>query len=554
MKRAGFIASQGASSLARALRAPYYFVKAMGVRAPERLHVAPQDIRTADPTVADEIYAGYFSFDGKIVAMQGRSPFSIQPPSAAWRRSLAGFSWLRHLQAADKALARANARALADDFLLSRNIFVDDPAFEPPVVARRTLSWLAQSPILLEGADQEFYERFMNSLGGNVRMLMRALAHEPPGLDRLTCAVALAEFGVCADAGRKFQDCATDLLDAELARQISSDGGHVGRNPQALVDLLLDLLPLRQAYAVRGRRPPERLLACIERMIPMLRMMQHGDGSLALFNGMSVASPDSLATILAHDEAPGAPPLDAPQSGYRRIEAGDALVIVDAGGPPPLEYSGAAHAGCLSFEYSIGGERLVVNCGAPASGSDVSRRIARATAAHSTLVVEDRSSCEIAGEAGFGRRLAGRIVAGPREVIADRRSAASGEWLEFSHDGYAREFGLLHRRKLALTSAWLVGEDQLVTLGAEQANDFVLRFHVHPNVALSPTSDGCGIDIVSPGGIRLTFEVEGLTPAIEESVFFAAPGAPRRCAQIVVAGRALPEAHVRWSFTRVDGG
>lgn len=558
MKLAGFIAAHVATSVARALEAPYYAVQAMGIRTPERLHIAPQDIRTADPTVADEIYAGYFSFDGKIVQTQGRSPFSIDPPSAAWRRSLAGFSWLRHLRAADKALARANARALADDFLSSRKAFLDDPAFEPPVVARRTLSWLAQSPILLEGADQDFYERFMNSLGRNVRFLLRALAGEAPGADRLICAVALAEFGVCADAGRKFQSRASNLLDAELSRQILSDGGHIGRNPETLVDLLLDLLPLRQAYAARGRRPPERLLASIERMIPMLRMMQHGDGSLALFNGMGPASPDRLATILAHDEAPGTPPLDAPHSGYRRMQAGDALVIVDAGAPPPSAFSGAAHAGCLSFEYSIGGERIVVNCGAPPASSDVSRRLARATAAHSTLVVEDRSSCQIAAGAGVRSWFAGRIVAGPEGVSVERRSTKSGHVLDLSHDGYGREFGLVHERILALTydGARLVGEDKLVAARGgrldARARDFVLRFHMHPNVVLSPAADGRSVDIVSNGGLRLMFEATGLATTIEESVFFAVPGAARRCEQIVVAGRGQPEAHVRWSFSRVD--
>lgn len=553
MQLARFMASKGVSSLARALRAPYHHAQAMGVRAPERLLVAPQDIRTADPTVADEIYAGYFSFDGKIVELQGRSPFSIDPPSAAWRRSLAGFSWLRHLRAADKALARANARALADDFLSSRNIFRDDPAFEAPVVARRTLSWLAQSPILLEGADREFYERFMASLGRNVRALLRALARDGLGSDRLICAIALAEFGVCADASRKFESCATNLLEAELARQISSDGGHIGRNPETLVELLLDLLPLRQAYAARGRRPPERLLSSVERMIPMLRMMQHGDGSLALFNGMGVSSPDRLATVLSYDERPGAPPLDAPRSGYRRMQAAAALVIVDAGPPPPPAFSGAAHAGCLSFEYSIGNDRLVVNCGAPASGPEVSRQLARTTAAHSTLVVEDRSSCQIAADARVRRRLAGRIVAGPEQVNVVRQTTDFGESLELEHDGYAREFGLRHRRKLVLTDERLTGEDELLAASEGRASDFVLRFHMHPNVALSPAADGRGVEILSAGGLRLVFEAGDFAAAIEESVFFAAPGAPRRCEQITVAGRASPGAQVRWSFSRVDG-
>jgi uncharacterized heparinase superfamily protein len=553
MKLAGSFAAKSASRLARALQAPVYAVQAMSVRAPERLHVAPPDIRTADPTVADEIYAGYFSFDGKIVETKGRSPFAIDPPSAGWRRSLAGFSWLRHLRAADKTLARANARALAEDFLACRRLSSEDPAFEPAVVARRTLSWLAQSPILLEEADQDFYERFLDHLAGNARFLLRALAAPRPATERLICAVALAEYCVCAGASRKLEARAARLLDAELSSQIFADGGHVSRNPECPVELLLDLLPLRQVYAARGRRSPERLIASIRNMISFLRLMQHGDGSLALFNGMGRASRDRLATILAHDESSAEPPIDAPQSGYRRLQAGEALVIVDAGPPPPPAFSCSAHAGCLSFEYTAGHERIVVNCGAPSATAGVPRRLARVTAAHSTLVLGDHSSCRIVAATVRGAAEE-RILGGPREVKVARGATGSSLSLALSHDGYVQEFGLVHERSLALThdGAQLFGEDRLVAArpGASP-RDFLLRFHLHPDAHVALSADGSAA-LIQSGGVRLEFEASAPV-SIEESVFFAGAGAALRCSQLVVDGRGLEATQqLRWSFTRVD--
>ena len=44
---------------------------------PDRLLIAPQDLRTADATRASEIYAGRFAFAGKVVICDGRSPFEI---------------------------------------------------------------------------------------------------------------------------------------------------------------------------------------------------------------------------------------------------------------------------------------------------------------------------------------------------------------------------------------------------------------------------------------------------------------------------------------------
>ena len=83
----------------------------------DRLLIAPQDLRTADPTRASEIYAGRFAFAGKIVICDGRSPFEIEPPSEEWAEQLLGFGWLRHLRAAESSITRANARALVDEWI-----------------------------------------------------------------------------------------------------------------------------------------------------------------------------------------------------------------------------------------------------------------------------------------------------------------------------------------------------------------------------------------------------------------------------------------------------
>ena len=71
------------------------------------------------------------------------------------------------------------------------------------------------------------------------------------------------------------------------------DGGHISRNPGVLIELLLDLLPLRQAFAARNMAPPPALNNAIDRMMPMLRFFRHGDGNFALFNGMGPTPIDS---------------------------------------------------------------------------------------------------------------------------------------------------------------------------------------------------------------------------------------------------------------------
>src|SRR6202020_688747 len=94
----------------------------------------------------------------------------------------------------------------------------------------------------------------------------------------------------------------TERLKQEIERQILPDGGHVSREPGAIIEILLELLPLRQAFAARHIAPPQALLNAIDRMMPMLRFFRHSDGTFAHFNGMGTTPGDLVSTLLAYDE------------------------------------------------------------------------------------------------------------------------------------------------------------------------------------------------------------------------------------------------------------
>ncbi len=521
----------------------------------DRLTIAPHDLRTADATRSAEIYAGRFVFAGKIVTCHGRSIFELEPPSEDWEVALLGFGWLRHLRAADTALTRANARALLDDWL-------SNPGYNRPVgrradvVARRVISLLSQAPLVLGDTDGKFYRRYLRGLTREIRYLRYAMVDMADGVPRLKVLIALCYASLClANQARHIRTSARRLSE-ELQRQVLPDGGHISRNPGALIELLTDLLPLRQTFAARNIAPPPALLNAIDRMMPMLRFFRHGDGNFALFNGMSATPSDVLATLLAYDDAHGAPMPTMPHTGFQRLDAGSGTLIMDAGPAPPPSVSQDAHAGCLSFELSSGNSRIVVNCGMPATGRDSWRSFARETPAHSTLTYRNASSCQFVGFSAMKRLLQGApITSGPSHVESYREVVDNGILLTTSHDGYLDRFGIIHRRVLMLAhdGTRLDGEDSVSAPGGRikgNESDYALRFHLHPSVKASRLSDPRGVMLVLPNREVWTFEALDDKVELEDSVFLAGNDGPRRTSQIVIRQDLRHAPSIRWIFVR----
>src|SRR5262249_28192722 len=148
---------------------------------------------------------------------------------------------------------------------------------------------------------------------------------------------------------------------------------------------------------------------------------------------------------------------------------GSSTLLMDTGTPPPLEVSADGHAGCLAFEFSSRLQRIIVNCGMPATGRESWRQVARATAAHSTVTFNDSSSCQFLDSSFFRRTCGVPSVEAPRHVSVSRDTEGRTMVLRAAHDGYAEQFGIVHERFVALSADGnrLDGEDVFLSANGD---------------------------------------------------------------------------------------
>ncbi|RAK30076.1 putative heparinase superfamily protein [Falsochrobactrum ovis] len=556
----GLAVAQAWRRLSRRLRmGPLYRWRFTGF-TPERILITPPDLRVADPQLAQEFYHGRFALAGRLVETGGRSPFAVEPPTPEWEKALHGFGWLRHLKSANTELATANARVLVDDWMRLYGKRIGGIAWTPEVTAQRIIAWLQHSDLILTDTELSAYRKFMRSLAMQVRYLRTIASAMDDGEERLRARIALAFAALALPVSPPTARAARRNLEYELKRQILPDGGHISRNPATILELLADLLPLRQTYASGTESPPKALIEAVERMLPALRFFRHQDGNLALFNGVGPTMPERIISVLRHDETGGKPLTYAPYSGYERLSMGATTIIADTGLPPPVTASRDAHSGCLSFEMSSGRQRYIVNSGIDRFGPTEFRPLGRSTAAHSTATINDTSSCRFSHSKGLSSMIGTPIIAGPTNVQRNRVEDTGRQGFVASHDGYVRLFGIYHERRIVLShnGSVIQGMDHFYRgdskpLKANGRDNIAVRFHIHPSVDISLDENGL-IILSADQDDTWAFSCFEIAPQLEDSIFFAGFRGPVTSKQIVLSFPASELPEVNWQFSRIAIG
>jgi len=449
-----------------------------------------------------------------------------------------GFTWLRDLRALGTEAARARARLLVGDWMATGGL--ERLALRPDVTGARIAAWLGHYDFFASTADDAFRSKLMGRLVADARTLAASLPAEEMDARALTALKGLVAAAVALPDHAAFLTRAQRYLPQEIARQVLPDGCHAERSPAAQLAALQDLTEIRALMQSSQIQPPAALSSAIERMAPALRAMRHGDGGLALFNGAKEEQGTLVELVLTQAGRGGRAPAGLTEGGFHRLQAGRSVLVVDCGAPPPPGLDRTAHAGTLSMELSVGKERLVVNCGAAPAGGPAWRDAARASAAHSTLVIADTNSSELKPD-GLGRH--------PGQVDVQRQEANGAHWLEATHDGYKAPFNALHRRRLYMAESGedVRGED---AVEGPEPRAYAVRFHLHPGVAATPQGDGESVMLRLPNGGTWRFRAEGAQVSLEESIYLGG-AEPQPSQQVVLTGQADGTQQAKWAITKV---
>ena len=193
----GLAVRESVRNVIRAIRTALTSLSGFSAFIPDHLTAAPIDLRTSDPTMAQELYKGIYVLGGRVIETGGKSPFLVSSAGGAWHQRIHELSWIRHLSAEKSVLSSNFARSLVKDWMDLNGGAESELAWDPDITARRLIAWLCNSPAILTGAEHDFHQQFMRSLGVHARFLKRRAGNQPEGMPRMIAVIALAYAAIC---------------------------------------------------------------------------------------------------------------------------------------------------------------------------------------------------------------------------------------------------------------------------------------------------------------------------------------------------------------------
>ena len=281
--------------------------------------------------------------------------------------------------------------------------------WEPYPTSLRIVNWVKS---FLSGINPD--RVMLNSLAQQADFLSQDLERHLLGNHLFVNAKALIFAGLYleGDEAQAWLRAGLNIYSKELKEQVLSDGGNYELTPMYHVIMLVDLLDLINLWSAYPDKIDAEIIETtkhkVKKMIDWLTCMSHNDSEISFFNDSTFGIAPQTSVVLEYATKLGIySPLADPvfsemlslfnlqNSGYVSVKSDEYSLIADLAQVGASYQPGHAHADTLSYEFSLGNQRVFVNSGISEYGLSEERLRQRKTAAHNTVVVNDLDSSQV---------------------------------------------------------------------------------------------------------------------------------------------------------------
>ena len=423
------------------------------------------------------------------------------------------------------------------------------------IIAKRIIAWSSNTDLTLENSDKSYKDKFFLSIIKQSNFILRNfnnLLYEP---DKIVCCAAIILSGIVFGESYLNYKIGIKELEKIIKNYFNLEGFPKSRNPEEIYICLKYLILIREWLKEAQKPIPDFLNTIISKSGNCYMILSSSNKQFPLFNGateinhkeydMFLKNLKYKFTITSNEVA-----------NFFKVKEKKFEFFIDCGNPPPDSFSKYYQAGCLAFELISNKQKIICNSGYGKYLSPKLASLSRSTAAHSTLYINDTSSCTFQKNEFINKVYGNSLI--KKHKIIKKKYIEDKEFysIQASHNGYEKKFGYIHERniKILKDKNKVIGEDILEkTKSYLNPLYYTVRFHIYHNVKIAKTKSGNSILISLSNGEGWLLRSETNDLNIEKSVFLGNKNKVISNECIFISGDILKDIiSIKWELEKVS--
>jgi len=427
---------------------------------------------------------------------------------------------------------------------IEKNHRYNSKSWEVDIVAKRVIAWLSNSRLTYEDSNQSYKKKFNNIIKKQINHLIIEIKTSEWVDDKMIGCAAVILSGLSYQDKDNYLDLGLNLLKKLAKFSFDNNGFPKSRNIRQLNFFLKYFVLIREWLKESQNEIPNFVNENIYYLGQAYSFTLQNNKYDLLFNGNHENNNVDFNNYLKRFGYNFKNQVNE-LGGYTILNNKKIYIVMDIGPTPDKKFSSNYQAGSLSFEIISAGKKLICNSGYFQDFGHQLNEISRSTASHSTLILEDRSSCKFDKKKHICKDL--KIL--KKNVIFEKNY-----WkINAAHDGYLKQYGVIHDREIEFYPEHMkfIGHDKIISKNSIKNLKFEIRFHLEPSVKVMKTLDGKSILIDLDGeGWKFSSEYNAIN--IDNGLYFGKKNSFIDNKNIFISGMTNVDNHtIKWEFTKL---
>ena len=416
--------------------------------------------------------------------------------------------------------------------------------WEVDILSRRIIAWISNSKLTYENSEDKYKNKFNTIIQKQINHLINEIEKSKLFDDKMIGCAAIILTGLSFKED-KYLNFGLTLLKKIINFSFDNQSFPKSRSIRQLNFYLKYFVLIREWLKESQNEIPEYIDEIIFYLGKSYSILCQGIKKNILFNGNHEGENNDFDQYLNnHGYKFKNNSLEA--GGYAILKNKKISLVMDIGPTPEKKFSKNYQCGALSFEIISNNKKLICNSGYFQKIKHKLNDISRSSANHSTLIIDNHSSCKI--------NSSKLEIENNLKILKKTTIMEKNYWnICASHDGYNKRYGVIHEREIEFfpENYKFIGQDKLLKKKNFKSSDFEIRFHLEPNVKIMKTQDGKSIliDIENEGW---KFTAQGYTIDIETGLYFGKKNSFTENQNLFISGITQNEDQIiKWEFEKI---